>query len=97
MNHYLSLAISYILDSGSHGATGLSVSPLQRNYLVYGYGLRATGYGLRASNHGVVRFLHKPCSASAYVNMGFIKPYKRYRATHGNIIKKVEVRKKDFS
>ena len=61
----------------------------QRNYLVY-------GYGLWASNHRVASFLHKPCSASAYVKSVFIKPSKRYRAPCAHRLKKLEGRKKDL-
>ena len=33
-----------------------------------------TNYRTWPTNHGVVSFLYKPCSASAYVNTGFINP-----------------------
>ena len=85
----LSKAISQLLYSGSHGYTGLLVSLLQRNYVVY-------GYRLRASNHGVVSFLHNQCSASTYISTGFIKPSKRYISLHARRLKKLEGREEDL-
>ena len=48
------------------------------------------------NNHGVIRFLYKLCSASLYVNTGFIKPSKWYGAPRARRLKKVELRKKVF-
>ena len=83
----LSLSISYLEDSVSHRYTGLPVSPCQRKYPVY-------GYGLKASNNGVVIFLYNPCSDFGYVKMGFINTYKWYRETCARRLE-IEIRKEE--
>ena len=93
----LSLTSVYQALSGSSYLVALRFG-FTRSYLRSGYSVPWNyifyEYRTRATNHRVVSFLHKIFSASAYVKIDFIKPYKHYIAPCSCRLSKLEVRKK---